>query len=174
MQAMRDTMMLTKLSGNAERGTGWRAYRRGVALSALLAVAACGQDSGLRSNSLVQVFTRGYILQEDALEQVPVGSSREQVNFVLGTPTTSATLDGDVYYYITQKVERIPGGLPTVIDQRVLAVYFDKQQRVTRIARYGIEDGRVVDTVTRTTPTGGKEQTFLGQIFQNLIRNTGS
>lgn len=145
-----------------------------VAMTAGLGLAACSQDSGLRPGSFVQVFTRGYVLQEEALDQVPVGSSRDQVNFVLGTPTTTATLDGDVYYYITQKVERIPGGDPTVIDQRVLAVYFDKAQRVTRIARYGLEDGRVIDSVSRKTATGGREQTFLGQVFQNLIRNSGN
>ena len=144
-----------------------------VALASV-SLSACNAIRGLYPSSLVQTFTRGYILQEDALDQVPVGSSREQVNFVLGTPTTTAVLDGDVYYYITQQVERIPAGLPTVVDQRVLAVYFDKGQRVTRIARYGIEDGRVIDAVTRTTPSGGKEQTFVGQLFQNLIRGQGT
>jgi len=145
-----------------------------MAMTAGLGLAACSQDSGLRPGSFVQAFTRGYVLQEEALDQVPVGSSRDQVNFVLGTPTTTATLDGDVYYYITQKVERIPGGDPTVIDQRVLAVYFDKAQRVTRIARYGLEDGRVIDSVSRKTATGGREQTFLGQVVQNRIRNSGN
>lgn len=137
-----------------------------------LSLVGCQSVRGLYPSSFVQTFTRGYVLQEDALEQVPVGSSRDQVNFVLGTPTTTATIDGDVYYYITQQVERLPAGAPTVIDQRVLAVYFDKSQRVTRIARYGVEEGRVIDSVSRTTPTGGREQTFLGQVFQNLIRGS--
>lgn len=146
---------------------------RPLGLTLALLAGGCGQISGLAPGSLVQVFTRGYVLQEGALDQVPIGSSRDQVSFVLGTPTTTSTLDGDVFYYITQQVERIPGGEPTVIDQRVLAIYFNKEQRVTRIARYGIEDGRVIDFVTRKTPTGGREQTFVGQIFQNLIRNNG-
>ena len=38
-------------------------------------------------------------------------------------------------------------------------------ERVTKIANYGLEDGEVFDFITRTTPTGGKEQTFIGQIL---------
>jgi outer membrane protein assembly factor BamE (lipoprotein component of BamABCDE complex) len=126
--------------------------------------------TGVGGNPFREVQTRGYVLQDGALEQVPVGASRDQVAFVLGTPTTIATFDNSVYLYITQQVERLPGGAPTVIDQRVIAVYFDRANRVSRIANYGLEDGRVIDFVTRATPTGGREQTFIGQIFQNLLR----
>ena len=44
-----------------------------------------------------------------------------------------------------------------VIDQRVIAVYFDKNRRVERLANYGMKDGRVFDFISRTTPTGGKD-----------------
>ena len=36
------------------------------------------------------------------------------------------------------------------------------------------QSGGVIDAVTRTTPSGGKEQTFVGQLFQNLIRGQGT
>jgi outer membrane protein assembly factor BamE (lipoprotein component of BamABCDE complex) len=116
------------------------------------------------------VRTRGYVLQDGALEQIPVGSSREQVLFVLGTPTTTANFDGEVFYYISQTVERLPAMQPRVTDQRVLAVSFDRESRVARISNYGLQDGRLFDFQTRTTPAGGRETTFLEQIFRNLTR----
>lgn len=145
--------------------------------AALAALALGGCNSGVINpivaptmNPIVQVQTRGFVLQDGMLEQIPPGSSRDQVTFVLGTPTTSATFDTETYYYITQQVERVPGLPPKVIDQRVIAVYFDKTQRVTRVANYTLQDGKIFDAISRTTPTGGKEQTFLGQIFQNFFR----
>ena len=33
------------------------------------------------------------------------------------------------------------------------------------IANYGLKDGKVFDFISRTTPTGGKDQTFLGQML---------
>ena len=41
-----------------------------------------------------------------------------------------------------------------IIDQRVLAIYFDSRDRVVQIADYGLQDGQIFDFVTMTTPTG--------------------
>ena len=46
-------------------------------------------------------FQKGYILPPGALEQIPIGASQDQVLIVMGTPSTVATLDGEVFYYIT-------------------------------------------------------------------------
>lgn len=120
-----------------------------------------------------QSFTRtthhGYILSEEALDQVPVGSSQAQAQFALGTPSTTATFGNEVWYYISQKEETTAFLAPKIVDQRVLAVYFDKDSRVSQIANYGLEDGRVVDFIGRTTPTTGQEVTLLKQIFSNAI-----
>lgn len=109
---------------------------------------------------------RGYVATPGALDQIPVGSSQEQVLLVLGTPSTVATVDGDVFYYISQKTKKVMFFRPEIVDQRVLAIYFDaKDKRVTRIADYGLKDGKVFDFVTRTTPTGGQELSILGQFL---------
>ncbi len=109
---------------------------------------------------------RGYVITEGALEQIPIGSSQEQVLLVLGTPSTVATVDGEVFYYISQKAKKVMFMRPEIVDQRVLAVYFDpKDKRVTRIADYGLKDGKVFDFISRSTPTGGQEVSLIGQIF---------
>lgn len=119
-----------------------------------VALAGCG--------SVSQTQVHGYMISETALEQVPVGSSREHVQVVLGTPSTTATVDGEVYYYISTKTQRAVRFMkPSIVDQRVLAVYFDREGRVSRIANYGLQDGVVFDFISRTTPTSGVEATFL-------------
>ena len=35
-------------------------------------------------------------------------------------------------------------------DQRVIAIYFDKDRRVQRLADYGMKDGKIFDFVSRT------------------------
>ena len=52
-----------------------------------------------------------------------------------------------------------------VTNQRVIAVYFDKQRRVQRLANYGLKDGKVFDFVSRTTPTSGVELNYMNYIF---------
>lgn len=111
---------------------------------------------------LGETFQRGYVLPEGALEQIRLGASQEQVLIVLGTPSTVATVSGEAFYYISQRAERSVSFMPTKItDQRVVAVYFDKNRRVERVASYGIKDGKVFDFISRTTPTAGSDITVV-------------
>jgi outer membrane protein assembly factor BamE (lipoprotein component of BamABCDE complex) len=139
-----------------------RATRRAAAVLALSLLAA---------GCLATSYQRGYVFDQASLDQVPIGASQEQVLLVLGTPSTIATVSGEVFYYISQQTEQKVAFLnPEVVDQRVLAVYFDQERRVARIANYGIQDGKIFDFVTRTTTTGGEELHLLRQIFGNLLR----
>ena len=107
------------------------------------------------------------MLPDGALEQIPIGASQDQVLIVLGTPSTVATLSGEVFYYISQRTERRVAFLrQSVTDQRVLAVYFDKNRQVQRVANYGLQDGKVFDFISRTTPTSGQEISYLTPMFR--------
>ncbi len=114
--------------------------------------------------------THGYVLSESALEQVPVGSSREQVMLVLGTPSTTSTLAGDTFYYISQTIQENAFLGRSITDQRVVAVYFDENGMVRQIANYGLQDGRVFDFVQRKTRTSGSDLSLISQILQGVGR----
>jgi outer membrane protein assembly factor BamE (lipoprotein component of BamABCDE complex) len=133
-------------------------------------IAAVMAISLLAAGCFASTYQRGYVFDQASLDQVPVGASQEQVLLVLGTPSTIATVSGEAFYYISQRTEQKAAFLnPQVVDQRVLAVYFDKDRRVARIANYGVQDGKIFDFVSRTTATGGEELSLLRQIFGNLL-----
>ena len=137
-----------------------------VAAAALLTLPGCGFFG--------ETFQKGYVVPEGALEQIPIGSSQEQVLIVLGTPSTVATVSGETFYYISQRAERAVAFMPQkIVDQRVVAVYFDKNRRVQRLADYGLQDGKVFDFVSRTTPTSGTELNYLSYLFRIVMGNPG-
>jgi outer membrane protein assembly factor BamE (lipoprotein component of BamABCDE complex) len=117
-----------------------------------------------------QTYQHGYVIADGALDQIPLGATQEQVLIVLGTPSTVATISGEVFYYISQRAEQTAFLPQKVVDQRVVAVYFDKNRRVQRLANYGLRDGKVFDFVSRTTPTAGQELSYLNYIFR-IFRN---
>lgn len=132
-----------------------------LVLACALALTGCGR--------FTETFQRGYVMQEGALAQIPIGSSQEQVLLVMGTPSTVATVNGEVFYYISQKAERAAAFMPQkVVDQRVVAIYFDKNRKVRKLADYGLKDGKVFDFYAKTTPTGGQELSYLRNIFKNF------
>ena len=114
-----------------------------------------------------EVLYQGYVVDQETLALAPVGSSREQVLLSLGTPSSTATFDNEVFYYISQKRKRAAAFLkPKIVEQSVLAVYFDKDGNVERLGHYTLQDGKVFDMISRVTPTGGAETTFLGQLLR--------
>ncbi|MGB3388235.1 MAG: outer membrane protein assembly factor BamE [Pseudaminobacter sp.] len=138
------------------------------AASALAVFALSGCNSSKTFSGLTpgETLTQGYVIDQEQIDLVPVGSSREQVLLALGTPSTTATFDNEVFYYISQTRRRSVAFLnPRLVDQKVLAVYFGEDGRVTQIANYGMQDGKVFDFIGRVTPTGGKDQNFIGQLL---------
>ncbi len=132
----------------------------GVTLAALL-LGACMADQG--------VVNRGFVLDDKALDQIRPGSSAEQVVLVLGTPSTTSTVGSQTYYYISQRVSQPALFMePKITDQRVIAIYLDKNNKVERVANYGIKDGKIFDFISRETPTGGAENHFLASLFRRI------
>ena len=154
--------MTITVSTCARRGPVAR--RRGLRAAAVIALlcAALGGCTG-------EQFQKGYILPQGALEQIPIGASQDQVLIVMGTPSTVATLDGEVFYYISQRAERRLAFMnQRITDQRVIAIYFDKNRQVKRLANYGLQDGKIFDFISRTTPTSGQEISYLTPLFKLL------
>jgi outer membrane protein assembly factor BamE (lipoprotein component of BamABCDE complex) len=155
-----------KVVGASMRGDAvTKRARRPVACAAVLALAlSLGGCFG-------ETFQRGYVLPEGALEQIPLGASQEQVLIVLGTPSTVATVSGEAFYYISQRAERKISFLQaSIVDQRVIAIYFDRSRRVERLAAYGVKDGKVFDFISRTTPTAGSDINFVKTML-GLVEN---
>jgi outer membrane protein assembly factor BamE (lipoprotein component of BamABCDE complex) len=139
-----------------------------LTLAALVPLAAC--STGGIGGKMSKTTHHGYVVPPTALEQVPVGSSRDQVLIALGSPSTTADFGGEVFYYISQTKHQKVAFLPDkVVDQRVLAVYFDDKDTVVQIADYGLKDGKVFDFVTKTTPTRGKDENFLQQVLAGAL-----
>ena len=143
--------------------------RRVPALAALvsaLAVAAC---SNAPIHGMTQTINRGYVLDEKALDQIKPGVAAETVVTVLGTPSTTSTVGGKTYYYISQKISQPALFMEEKItDQRVVAIYLDGKNKVERVANYGLKDGVVFDFVSRTTPTGGADASFIASLFRRI------
>jgi len=155
----------SSVSRKGARGRACAAVGLAVIAGALSGCANFVGGTGTSISGVVRTYQRGYVLSEGALEQVPVGSSQEQVLLVLGTPSTVSTVQGDVFYYISQVEKRVAFLKPEITEQKVLAIYFDKNRRVTRIANYGLQDGKVFDFVSQKTPTSGEELSVIKQLL---------
>ncbi|GAA5105008.1 outer membrane protein assembly factor BamE [Bartonella jaculi] len=136
----------------------------GLLIASMVAISGC---SIFASSGSSQIYKEGYILDKNALDSISIGSSQEQIILTLGTPSLKTKYDNEVFYYISQTRYRGMQFMKTkIIDRKVLAIYFNKNNQVTKIANYGLQDGQIFDFITQTTPTATKEQPFLIQIIK--------
>jgi outer membrane protein assembly factor BamE (lipoprotein component of BamABCDE complex) len=163
------------MHGSLMRGRPQRSSPAAPATAGRAAAPALARRAGLAALALATLLVggcaeevvHGYVASPAALSQLQPGSSREQVLLVLGTPSTTATIGGEAFYYISQRTNRPIAFLDaSVVDQRVLAVYFDDKGKVREIGNYGLEDGKVFDYITRRTKTTGQDIGFLAQLLK--------
>jgi outer membrane protein assembly factor BamE (lipoprotein component of BamABCDE complex) len=152
--------------GSMNSRTTGRVLIRALLLAAIVPAGCVG--GGLAPMS--KTTQHGYVISQEAIQQVPAGSSQDQVLIALGSPSTTGNYGGEVYYYISQtRKQPVAFMNAKVIDQHVLAVYFDKSKKVVRLADYGKKDGKVFDFISRTTPTGGRDESFIQQILSGVV-----
>lgn len=153
--------------------------RRTALLGALattsLLLAGCGPDSGgfvlPTSAGMNETFARGFVMDEGLVAQIKPGMDVQSVLQILGTPSTTSTVGNRTFYYISQTMRRRLQFMdPQVIDQQVLVIYFNKGFKVERVAHYGLQDGVIFDFISRTTPAGGEEQSFLRNLFRGVTK----
>lgn len=111
----------------------------------------------------------GFAPQPEVLETVQAGiDTRGSVRRKIGRPSSSGIFNEDGWYYVATTVEHHSFYEPEVIDRKVVAITFDQSDVVASVNTYGLQDGRIVDLQTRTTPTGGRALTILEQLLGNI------
>ncbi|SFI41272.1 outer membrane protein assembly factor BamE [Albimonas pacifica] len=151
---------LNRLEAKAPRRA--RALLAGAA--ALAVLAAC--------EPIVRVH--GYAPQDAQIEQIQVGvDGPGAVAQKIGRPSTGGVVRDNTWYYVSARTEAMAYNSPEIVERRVVAVHFSDDALVEGVDVYGLEDGRVINLATRTTPTFGRELTVLEQLFGN-ISNVGS
>ena len=124
-----------------------------------LALAACAPT----------VSRVGHHFSEEEAQQVQTGMSQAQVAGVLGSPTTTAVIDGSqTHYYISSTTQQVAFFSPKETDRKVLAVSYDQFGAVQRIDHYGLKDGKVINFSKNETASHTRNESIIRALFRNL------
>ena len=142
-------------------------FKRSGIASQLLMI---GLVTSLMAACTPQINHRGYYPKAGAFAQVSEGMAKSEVEGILGSPSTTASVNfqGDSYYYITSTTEAQSFLAPVETSREVIAVRFNKNDQVTSTAQFGLQDGRVIDINSRKTPVTGSELTLLQELLHSL------
>lgn len=116
------------------------------------------------------VTTRGNLVDMDEAAMLSIGkSSKEDVRSILGSPTSTAAMNDNRWYYIGQNTSRFGFQAEKVTERRIVALTFDEQGILSEVTPLE-NSGREVAMNKDITPTTGHNLTVLQQAFGNLGR----
>ena len=113
------------------------------------------------------ISQRGYLPDTDIEAAIKPGTdTKTSVQGRLGYASTTATFGNDSWYYISATEKQVAFFTPTVLKRQILAVYFDRNNKVTDVRHYTLRDGHVITFEARETPARGRETTFLQELLK--------
>lgn len=117
------------------------------------------------------VETRGFMAENVQFNQIKPGiHSKNQVQEILGSPSTISSFDPNTWYYVSKKTATTSFFTPTVLDQQVTIITFNKGGIVCDIKTYKGEEAKNIKPVDRKTESTGQETGVLREIFSNFGR----
>ena len=133
--------------------------KQALLVLAMLALVSCS----------AQFRNHGYVPDEAALDEIVVGvDSRDAVDQALGGATMSGLRSSGGNYYIRSRVRHMTYKAPVVVERDVVVISFDDNDLVQNIARYTLQDGKVVTLSRRVTDGGDVTKGIVSQLFSNI------
>ncbi|MGH7001016.1 MAG: outer membrane protein assembly factor BamE [Stellaceae bacterium] len=114
---------------------------------------------------------RGDTPEADKLSQVQVGKTdKTTVTERLGSPSSVAEFDPNVWYYVSAKTEDIAFLKTQTLDQNVVKITFDKSNVVQSVQKLGMQDAETITPNPNATPSRGREFSWIEEFLGNFGR----
>ena len=112
---------------------------------------------------------RGYLIDTALVDSIqPQVDNRTSVERTLGRPTWVSQFGDKDWYYVSVDTKQAAFRRPKSYQQTVLRVRFDDAGNVAAVDRAGMEKVARITPDGKTTPTLGRDRSFLEDLFGNI------
>ncbi len=131
----------------------------------ILLVLACSflnTCSGIKANN-------GYMPVQDSVDELKV--NKTSLSFAksrLGEPALILGNQEPIFIYSSQVTNRILFFEPKVISRDVLVLYFNKKNKLKKLEKFNLKDGKSLQMNTDTTTLNTEERSLIATFFSNV------
>ena len=131
----------------------------------ILLVLACfllNTCSGIKVNN-------GYMPVQDSVDQLKV--NKTSLSFAksrLGEPALILGNQEPIFIYSSQVTNRILFFEPKVISRDVLVLYFNKKNKLKKLEKFNLKDGKSFQMNTDTTTLNAEQRSLIATLFSNV------
>ncbi|NRB11167.1 MAG: outer membrane protein assembly factor BamE [Rickettsiaceae bacterium] len=115
------------------------------------------------------INVRGQYIDDKVIKQINTNLTKKDVLNLIGTPTYDPEYSNNTWYYIQRSQARRAWFTPKVIEQRILKIQFDENERVTSAELIENSQDKTVKATSKFTKVHGTEQNAV----QKFIKNAG-
>ena len=130
--------------------------RKILFISMLFLTSACSSDLFLVHN--------GNMPAQEKIDEIRLGQSKQDVMNILGAPSLTTGLSDDHWIYMASTTKKVAFFRPEELERKVLAISFDNN-KISKIERLNLADGKKLPIDTDTTQTTEQEQGFFRKYF---------
>ncbi|WP_106744126.1 outer membrane protein assembly factor BamE [Yoonia maritima] len=113
----------------------------------------------------------GFAPSNEALTEVAIGqTTKDEVIARFGPPMSEGALTTNAVYYASSQFVHYGAFAPKEVDRQVVAIRFDSNNVTRDVARYTLQDGKVVALDRRVTEDGINDVSVIGQLLGALGR----
>lgn len=116
-----------------------------------------------------ETYLHGYTFEQSDIDFIAIHkSTRDDVIRELGSPTSKSNFGDSTYYYINFKTEKTAFFDPKVVEQKVLAITFNKKDQVSKIIQHTLDDRNQIAFSEDKTEIQGNYMTPAEQMLSNI------
>lgn len=115
------------------------------------------------------ITTHGQVIKTQNVKQVVEGQHRkEDVQYLLGSPSATSTFNSNTWYYLSEKKVSQSMNSDKITERRIITVTFNKDGMVEKLTDVITTDIPEVVLNKRVTPTYGQSLGILDQMIDNI------
>ena len=135
----------------------------------LFRVSTIGVAALLIGGCAINQAHKGAVIDPQLASSIQPGvDNKASVQKLLGTPTLTGQFTPNDWYYVSRDTNQLAFRNPRVSKQLVMLVRFNPAGSVASIQRTGKELILPLNPTHRETPTLGRKQSFLDELFNNI------
>ncbi len=101
----------------------------------------------------------------ERITRVKKGATKDEVEAVLGAPSSIIPFDENVWIYMSSDVKRVAFFAPEEVDRHILKITFNNDNKGAEIANLGIKDGKDIVPAKDKTEVKGQNVGFFRKYF---------
>lgn len=116
------------------------------------------------------VHVSGHLFEEKELNALQKANYKQDIENILGSPTSVSSFGPETWYYITTKKQNVAFWPDKILEQNIIAISFNKNDKIDVIARYNEKNIKNHQLVPEITIVKGNDSTTAQQFFGNVGR----